>query len=381
MPYNRCLIADFLGGSRTQTQVHTKGEQFFVDNNIELMLDCEVISMNVDAKTVMLHNGTTLSYDALLIATGRSAFVPSDLVIPGMSFVTPDLDPGRDPINSPPIFPFYDLSHAQNILEFIDGRPNLHALVVGGGISGLECADALIQRGVKITMIERGQHLLPRQMDEGGAQFLQNLMSSQGVTVYCSTTIKEIEKKNKHNVALNNNKSLEVDLIIAATGGRQNLQFAQEAGINCDEFGIIVDQYQATNFDEIYAAGDVCSVNDLLTGKPTSSTLWPDAVAQGLSAAHSIALYLLTSDEHARLPSKPYAGTLNITSTNIFGTTLVTGGDFGALENVETLTKQEDGFYHCLYVKDGILQGFVMVGNVTGVGQLRKAMIDKTRIV
>lgn len=354
MPYNRCLLADLLSGSKSLEQVHTKKEDFFAARNIDLRLGCEVIGIDSAANQVIIKGGETISYSSLLIATGRSAFVPA----------------GFD-ITQPGIFPFYDLADVTDILAYASTRAVKKAVVIGGGISGLECSDALLQQGVEVTLVERGAHVLPRQLDEGGAAFLQELMANKGIKVHCNATVESIHKAPTHYLlTLSTGDVIEADLIVVATGGKQNVQVVHNTDIATDQYGIVVDENQRTSVANVFAAGDVCSVKDLLSGQRTYSTLWPDAVAQGLTAAHSM-LGL----------SKPYGGSLTITSTNVFGITLVTCGNFSALQSLETLHKQDAIFYHRFYIQDGILQGFVMVGNVGGVGQLRKAIVEKSKIV
>lgn len=360
MPYNRCLLADFLSGHRTREQVHTKGEDFFATKNIDLRMGCEVTGLDTVTKKITLNNGQQLTYDFLVIASGRSAFTP------------PPLD-----LTMPGVLPFYDLDHVQSALDHITKVKARRAIIVGAGITGLECADGLYRHGIHITMIERGKQLLGRQIDPEGASFLQKFLEDKGICFKLGATIVSIEQITSPaspfpylRVTLTSNEIIEVDIILAATGGRQNSDFARAAGIICDDHGIIVDEGQATNIPNVFAAGDVCSVINLASGNRAASTLWPDAVAQGLTVANSIAGLC-----------RPFAGTLNITSTHIFDTALVTCGDFSALDELDSLKKEEPAFYHRFYLREGVLQGFVMVGNVSNVGQLRKTMLEKVPIV
>ena len=176
MPYNRCLLADFLGGSRTKERVHTKTQPFFAEKNIDLQLDVEVTGLDVVAKKIILRSGSMLAYDNLIIATGRSAFVPTpiDVSLPG-------------------IFPFYDLDHATDILSYQAATKARRVLVIGAGITGLECTDALHQRGLEVTVVERSTQVLARQIDNDGALFLQDLMARKGITLHLGTTVASVE--------------------------------------------------------------------------------------------------------------------------------------------------------------------------------------------
>lgn len=360
MPYNRCLLADFLSGSRKREQVYTKGEEFFQSKNIDLRLNSEVTALDPTQKTISLKNGQQLRYDTLVITTGRSAFTPPPLNV-----------------TLPGVFPFYDLDHVQSALDYIEKVKAHRAIIVGAGITGLECADGLYRQGLKITMIERGKQILGRQIDPEGSKFLQNFLENKGVSFRLSATIASIEQVATPaqpfpilRVTLSTNEVIEVDVILAATGGHQNSEFAQAAGIACDSHGIIVNENQATNLPNIYAAGDVCSIINQASGSRAASTLWPDAVSQGLTAAHSIAGLC-----------RPYEGTFNISSTHVFDTQLVTCGDFTALSEFDSLKKEDPTSYHRFFLQEGVLQGFVMVGNVGNVGQFRKAMLDKVPII
>ena len=158
-------------------------------------------------------------------------------------------------------------------------------------------------------------------------------------------------------------------MIIFAIGGKTNIQLALHAGINTSSSGIIVKNTMQTSNPDIFAGGDCCIVNNLLTEKPVQSCLWPDAVMQGMTAAHGIVGI-----------KKEYPGTLIITSSNIFGTQLVTCGPVNQpTQDYEEIIRSEPDFYHKFLVHDEMLKGFVMVGKVENVGLLRKKLIDKSK--
>ncbi len=350
MPYNRCLLADLVSGTRTQEQIHTKPKAFFIEHTITLRLDATVTALDVGLKKLMLASGETLAYDSLVIATGKSPFMP------------PPLDQ-----KDPAIFPFYDLRDVCAINALIEEKKPKTAIVVGGGITGLEACDSLLTRNLSITLVERSSQLLPRQIDPNGATFVQKLLEKKGIPSHVNTTVNTVERSEKGLTAtLSNGMTLLVDMIVAAAGARRNDAFLAGTGIVIDDHGVVVNERQETSIPHIFAAGDICSVHDLLTGGRMNSSIWPDAVAQGITAAYAIA---------GR--ERTYPGALNMTSSHIFGITLATCGDLFHKNDHDVLHKKADDFYHRLYVKDNILQGFVMVGNVGNVGQLRKAILEK----
>lgn len=351
MPYNRCLLADHLSGSRSAEQVATKPQSFFDENNITLMLNSRVVQLDAQAQTITLANGTNFGYDKLFLGTGRSSFVPN---IPGFK--------------SEGVFPFFDFDDVTNILAYIKQHNVKHATIVGAGLSGLECADALSAHGLGLTVVEREAHVLARQIDQAGAQHIASLMATRGITLLTSMSVQEIITHNNAVAAalLSNGTVIPTGMVIFAIGGKTNLELAQQANLVIEDGGIVTTPRMQTSNPTIFAGGDICRVYDLVTGGTTLSTLWPDAVQQGMVAAQTMVGI-----------EKMYAGTINITSSNIFGTTFVTCGPTSKPAGFEQLIKKEADFYHRLLVHNGMLKGFIMVGNVQGVGQLRKAIVSQ----
>lgn len=354
MPYNRCLLADFLSGARQRENIMTRGEDFFREHTITLMLNSRVVEIEPYAERISLQSGVKLGYDFLFLGIGKSAFVPS---VSG--------------IETQGVFPFFDLKDADNIIKYCDKEVVKKAVVVGAGLTGLECADALRERGIDVVVVEREATVLSNQIDFRGSEVIENLMLRHGVTFYPSTTICNIVSRDGrvHAVELSSGETLSVDMVIFATGGRTNCHLAQNAGIIVDQYGIVTSPTMQTNFETIYAGGDVCLVDDLVFGGKTLSTLWPEAVMQGLVAATN-----MTGTQRI------YQGALTITSSTIFKTTFVTCGAVSRENSFKNMIKDEKEFYHRFLVDKGVLKGFVMVGNIINVGQLRKAMIEKQPI-
>ena len=389
MPYNRCLLADYLAGSKTIGGVCTKPQSFFDEKNITLMLNAEAMNLNAANKIVALKNSQTITYEKLFIGTGRSGRV---MPIPGA--------------NASGVFPFYDLRDAVAINNYVKQHNAQHAVVVGGGLSGLECADALAAQGLTIDLIHRNKHVLNHQLDAEGSAFLMALMQKKNVTVHTNTTVSEIamngsraplretqgpqdDKKlpeflSKKVILATSpchpgaglrspgsieNSSITTDMVIFTLGGKINSELAVQAHLTMHENGIVVDENMQTSDPSIFAGGDVCAVNDLLTNTRTQSCLWTDAVMQGLAAA-----YGMTGQQ------RKYLGTLVVTSSNIYGITFVTCGPISNPPTHYTKTIETGEGFHHTYLFDGEkLKGFALVGAVDNIGALRKRVMDGLR--
>lgn len=351
LPYNRCLLADYLSGHKSADQIITKPEQFFIDNEITLMRNARVVSIDRERRQVSLQTGQQLTYDKLFLGMGRSGWIPE---LPGSSLKG--------------VFPFYGLADTRKILAYIKEHRVKHAVVVGAGLSGLECADSLATQGLSIDIIERSAHALPSQLDSDGGAFLQNIMQQHKVTTHTAMQVQEIGGQNNlvSSILLSNNTVIKTEIVIFAIGGRINSDSAKNCGLTLHNNGLVTSSQMQTNDPNIFAGGDVCAVKDQLTGQLVQSCLWPDAVMQGMAAAYS----MVGQERH-------YQGTLIITSSHIYGTTFVTCGPIpNPPDHYQQIVKTGPDYYHKFLVHNNQLKGFAMIGNVNNVGILRKKILD-----
>ncbi len=355
MPYNRCLLADFLAGSKTAEQVATKPQEYFDANNIKLLRGTKVTHIEPTLNRIRLESGDHLEYDYLFIGTGRTA---PRLPIPGNQLAN--------------VFSFYDLQDTKALAACITQNNIKRATVIGAGLSGLECADALTAYNLQIDVIERGNQVLGQQIDQEGSDLLKSLMTKFNVTLHTNCTVKKIiGDSTVTGVTLSTGQNLPSDLVIFATGGMLSTPLAREAGITCSESGIITNEFMQTNIPNIFAGGDVCLVRNQLSGDLIQSCLWTDAILQGMAAAHG----MLGNP-------KKYAGTLIVTSSNIFGTKFVTCGPVNnPPQHYAAHFKRTTESYHKFLTLDGRLKGFVMIGNVDNVGSLRKKLLDDSEFI
>ncbi len=349
LPYNTCLLADYLAGERPREGLFIRSEQFFEEQRIKYISTMVINQLINSTKTIKLSSGDRLSYDKLLIASGTQAHKPSSLKYSGQG-----------------VFSFHTLGDVEQIKTYVSSSPPRHAIVVGGGLSGIECADALSHQGIKVTLVEREKSLLKGLTTSGGSNFIAEKAVGCQVEVLLQTEITSLvfcADKKLQAAILSNGQTLDCSLIVFAIGAHRDLSFLETSSIQHTFQGICTNQFLATSDEDVYAAGDVALVYDRGKKKVVPSCTWPDAIAQGNHAASSIM-------ERFR----PYQGTCQSIGSTFFGQTFVSGGDLEGEEVFESVLST--GYYSFVLCK-GILKGFSLVGKVQQVGVLRRALEEE----
>ena len=334
-PYNTCLLADVLGGDKVPAQVSLR------KLDVDLRLGVRVESIDAGARTITCSNGNILAYDTLFLATGTSVKLPP---IPGVASCCTHF--------------FHSLQDTQKLLAQL--KDIKRAVIVGAGLSGVECADALVGHNIEVDLVEMASGVLPRQVDEQGSRVIEQCM--QGVTLHKNTSVTGVDA---HHVTLSTGATLSYDALIFTTGGRPNISLARQAGCEIEQGGVKVNEFMQTSVPNIYAGGDCATVRDQLTGGKVRSCLWPDAMQQGMHAA-----FAMTNQP------KPYSGVCIISSSRFFDTVFVSCGPVVELPpNAKATTEVGDGFYHKFVYDGDRLIGFLQVGNVTNLGELRRQVL------
>jgi NAD(P)H-nitrite reductase large subunit len=351
-PYNKCFLADYVSGIKDLDSVYTKPESFFLKNDISLMLGKRVEALNTQEKKIRLDDGQYIFYDSLFLGTGSSPYLPS--------FIQEHNQVGG-------IYPFHTLSDSLAILGYVKENNVKKVFIVGAGLSGLEAADSLLAHGLEISVLSRHGRLIRRHIDENASLFIEEKMKAGGVHLIKGKEPQGIviSENRVSGIRLSDGTQEQADLIVIATGLQPNTALAKEAGLDLHNGYLIVDDCMQTSDSSIWAGGDCCAVKDQLTGKRVPSTLWSDAMLQGVIAAQSMAG-----------GARKYPGVVPMINSAFFGTQLVTAGavqDSNPAWDKEV--RQGEHFYH-VFVREGQrLRGFLLLGETGRAPELKRALL------
>ena len=233
-------------------------------------IKANAVSIDKNAKLVVLDNQGTVNYDKLIISSGSSAFVPP---IEGKEFL-------------------YVLDDIHSAKKFQEATKKIKSIIIiGAGAIGIETSIALAEKGIQVSVIEMQGRILPSMLDSDMASLVQQKLEEKGIKFYLT---RKVEKAGKKYVVLEGGRSIKGDIILMAAGVRPNIRFLKNSGILIDK-GIIVDDRMQTNINDIYAAGDCVQTKNLITGRPFLAWLAGPAYKQGtvagVNAAGSKARY------------------------------------------------------------------------------------------
>lgn len=353
LPYNKCHLASYLAGEKQEFDVLTMQQEELDTKGIIFNLGARVITIDTDAQEVTCDDGNVLAYDTLFIGTGSSPKMPPILHI-------------RD---CQGVYTFHSLQDTQKLLHLKDEGKLQEVVIIGAGLSGLECADALIAHGVRVHVIELKERVLAEQVNRAGADLIQAQMQAKGVHFYPNEQVMQIMHEDGivRGVLLGDGHSIPAETVVIAAGLKPNTELLGNTPIALEMGHVIVNEHMQTNVPGIYAGGDVCMVLDQISGKRLPSRTWSDAMLQGLTAAFNMAGQ-----------TRVYPGAVVITSSAFFGLKFATAGtvvDIPADCEIFEVCSPES--YQLFVTRQGILVGFLLVGDTSRVSQCRRAVLTK----
>jgi nitrite reductase (NADH) large subunit len=346
--YQRPRLWALIAGEIEEGELYFRPKEWYAERGIELHLGALVTSLDPQEHRVVLSNGDRLSYDRLLLATGGFPFVPP---IEGA--------------DKQGVFSLRTLDHARAIKAYAGQVDS--ALVVGGGLLGLETARALLGPNRSVTVLEIVPHLLPRQLDAPGAAVLTHFLEEMGLRIRIGAQTQTILGTDRATgIRFVDGKETEGGLVILSTGIRSRVDLAQRAGLEVNR-GVVVDERLQTSAPDVFAAGDVAEFGGRVYG------IIPAAVEQARAAAANMV------DGH----TVAYTGTIPSTTLKIVGIDLTCLGESTADGPEYTIVRHADqgvGIYKRLALHDGKIVGAILLGDTQDARPLQQLIAAEQEV-
>ncbi|NQY53342.1 MAG: NAD(P)/FAD-dependent oxidoreductase [Campylobacteraceae bacterium] len=345
--YNRIMLSYLLSGEKTFEDTIINDKSWYIENNITLFKGDKIISINKDKKVVTSQNGKELSYDKLLIASGSTSFIPKTK--------------GSELLN---VIGFRKKSNSDTILKIIS--KDKAAIVVGGGLLGLEAAYGIAKHGVKTILVHRSESIMSQQLDSCAGELLQKKLESCGIEFKLNTKIEKISgNKIVENVSFTDGTSIEANIVVFATGIIPNTSLAKNSGIEVNK-GIIVNDFLQTSNKDIFAIGE-CAEH-----KGNTYGLVAPLYEQAKFCAQKL----------AGIENSGYKGSILSTRLKISGIDLFSAGNYLGNNNCEELIllDKQMGIYKKLVIYKDKIIGIVLYGETSDASWYLKLFKEETDI-
>jgi NAD(P)H-nitrite reductase large subunit len=330
--YNRMGLEKVLYGRTAMQGLYLMKKEWYERNDIDFWLNTQVIWIDVKGKNIKLGTGETVNYDKLVLATGAKAFVPE-----------------QEGYQLPGVFTLRSAEDALNIRSWVQQKQAKRAIVLGGGVLGVEAAEALLQLGLKVSLIHTDAYLMNRQLDKKSSTILDTFLRNKGIRVFTNNRIDKIEPSGEMlKVRLKDRKILVTDIILLCIGVRSDTELAKKAGLKINR-GVVVDATMQTSNPDIFCVGDAAELPGAMGG------LWSVGSDQGKVAAN----VLLGGDKQYQLQNLPAV------QLKVSGIDLKSFGSFESDEDVESVysgTNTSNRWCH-VRVKQGHLVAGVFVNS------------------
>jgi NAD(P)H-nitrite reductase large subunit len=329
--YRRPLLWEFIAGQIEQDALYFRPPAWYAERGMHLHLGVQATALDPAAHRLTLADGSTAEYDRLLLATGGRSFVPP-----------------VEGTDKEGVFTLRTLEDALAIKAYAQRASA--AVVIGGGLLGLETARALRTAGLDVTVVEFFPYLLPRQLDAEGADVLQSLLEAQGLQVITSGATEAILGEGRADgIRLKDGRVVAGELILFSTGIRSETALAQAAGLEVNR-GVIVDEHLQTSAEDVFAAGDAAEFEGQVYG------IIPAAIEQAkIAAANMVAS-----------GSTTYTGTIPATTLKVAGAELTSMGESVAEGDEYTPLRHADmeaGRYRKFVLREGRIVGAILLND------------------
>lgn len=359
--YSRPLISYLLSGKTDEARMKYRPDQFYQEMNCRLLTGKAAEKILTDSKEVLISDGSRIAYDKLLVATGSDPFMPP---IGGLEKVKKS-------------FTFMSLDDAKAIQKAVTRDSKV--LIMGAGLIGLKCAEGIAGKAGRITVVEMADRILPSILDEKSSGIVRAHLENQGLQFILSDGIRSFDSDS---ALLASGQKVEFDILIIAVGVRPNVQLVREAGGKVNR-GIVIDEYCRTTLPDIYGAGDCTESYDITVDEPRVLALLPNAYQQGECAGINMAGGAKQFTKAIPMNAIGFFGLHIITAGSYIGTEYICNGK-GVADTKGNKTRERKNnlsvhnTYKKLVTKDGLLKGYILVGDIARAGIYTALIKEKT---
>ena len=359
--YSRPMISDLVSLKADMQKMKCKTDDFWKINTVEARLGKKAVSLNLTEKTVNLEDGEKVVYEKLLLATGGKPFVPKM--------------EGQDKDG---VFTFTSIADAQHLAAKIDSIHAKSAVVIGAGLIGISVTEALMKRGLKVTVVELQEKILSLLLDAKASDIVEAVIRKAGVNFATGQSVQKIIGKPENDgvvggVILTKGDQVPCDLVIVAIGVIPRTELVAGTAVKINR-GIVVDNFMQTNVPDVYASGDVAEAYDFILNQNRLLPLWPLAVLEGRVAGSNMAG-----------TKTSYEGGTNMSSLKYFGMPIVSIGMANPKPEeptLEILVKKdtENNVYKKLVLKNNVIVGMTLVNCIDRAGILFNLMKNQVNV-
>ncbi len=346
--YNRILLSSVLAGEKSVEDIYINSEEWYKKNNITLLLGTKIVDVDAKNKRVETDRGAAFDYDLLLLATGSNAFVPP-----------------MEGLGKEGIFTFRNMADTENILEYC--KKSRKAIVIGGGLLGLEAARGIQNQGVAVTIVHLMDRLMDVQLDAVGGQFLKREIEKMGIEVLLNKNSSKVLGETKvEGILFKDGQIAPADMVVIACGIRPNVELAKKAGLKVNR-GIVVNDWMETSDPSVFAVGECAEHREKVYG------LVAPLYEQGKVLAATI-----TGNK-----GLVYEGSTLATKLKVMGIELFSAGDYRDGEPEKEVISFQDhafGVYKKLVLHQQRVVGTILIGDTSDANRFLEMMRKKENV-
>ncbi len=343
--YYRIRLPDFLCGEVGESDLIAKKKEWYGQNNITLHLATRITGGSTEEKFLITSGGEKISFDRLIIANGSTPNIPP---IPGS--------------DKKGIFTLRNIQDAKDIISYTGNCKK--AVLIGGGLLGLEAGNGLNKLGLEITVVEFFPRLLPRQLDNEGALRLQSILEKRGFSFRLGVKSSTIEGDSAvHGITLENGELIAADMVLLSAGVNPKLDLAMQLGLDCNR-GVKVDKQMRTSHPDIFAAGDIVEFEGRTYG------IWFAALEQGKIAGTNISGGKVI-----------YEGTVPSNILKVTGIDLASAGEIDVENHYESKIVTSETIYKKVVIDNSRVIGCIMLGDRRNFNRINNAVASGENIL